>query len=159
MRKDKGSPNKVVYKVNKTTGKLLYASETNALDSYTSKLYASDDYTSDLEPKQYFKIANFDTGTKDVALFKENVIACIKSAGYPAQRFFNNLNDLGLTIDRSNFLYKELKYYPRSLWLSTFARCLGISLHHLFDPSLPEKLKSGEVVVKIQFLPEQTGNK
>lgn len=150
MRENKGSPNKVVYKVNKTTGKLMYTKESDTLKSY-----ASDDYTSDLKPIDLFRVANFELATNYVRLFKTNVNTALKASGYSSRSFFRHLNNSGLKTGRENFLYKELRFYPSILFITTFARCLGISLHHLFDPSLPDKLKSGEVVVKIQFLPDK----
>ena len=152
MRENKGSPNKVVYKVNKTTGKLIYTSESNASGSY-----ASEDYTTDLTEIDHFRIANFELATKQVCTFKQNVKAAVRYSEYSIVNFFKRINSLDVKIGRENFLYKELKFYPSILFVCTFARCLGLQTHQLLDPSLPEKLASGEIVVKIQFLPPKDG--
>jgi hypothetical protein len=154
VRENKGSPNKVVYKVNKTTGKLIYTKESNASESY-----ASEDYTTDLSIIDHFRIANFELATNYVNVFKNNVCAALKHSGHSTRSFFRLLNSRGLKTNRENFLYKELKFYPTILFICTFARCLGLQTHQLLDPSLPDKLATGEVVVKIQFLPPKDGDK
>ena len=154
MRKNKVSPHKVVYKVNKTTGKLIYTSESNASGSY-----ASEDYTTDLKAIDIFRIANFELATKEVQTFKYNVKTAIRQSDCSIVNFFKRLNSLDVKICRENFLYKELKFYPSILYVTTFARCLGLQTHQLLDPSLPDKLATGEVTVKIQFLPEETAVK
>ena len=149
MQENKVLHGKVVYKVNKSTGKLMYTEDSN-----TSNSYASDDYTSELKPIDLFRVANFELATNYVRLFKTNVSAALKASGYSTRSFFKHLNNSGLKTGRENFLYKELRFYPSILFITTFARCLGISLHHLFDPLLPDKLASGEVKVNIQFSKE-----
>ena len=106
-----------------------------------------------------FAIANMIYCKSALDVFRFNVKSAILSAGSSVNSFFKQLNATGLKIDRCNFISGNLRFFPSILWVGTFARCLGLQTHQLLDPSLPDKLASGEVVVKIQFLPPKDGDK
>ena len=106
-----------------------------------------------------FALINFAFSASDCRTIATNVKAAIMQSNTSIVSFFRQLNKLGVKTKRENFMYKELRFFPSILWVGTFARCLGLQTHQLLDPSLPDKLATGEVTVKIQFLPEQTGNK
>ena len=146
MQENKDSTHKVVYKVNKSTGKLMYTEDSN-----TSNSYASDDYTSELKPIDLFRVANFELATNYVRLFKTNVSAALKASGYSTRSFFKHLNNSGLKTGRENFLYKELRFYPSILFVTTFARLLGVSTADILSDELPELVKSGKVKPSINF--------
>lgn len=104
-----------------------------------------------------FALINFAFSASDCKTIATNVKAAIMQSNTSIVSFFRQLNKLGVKTKRENFIYKELRFFPSILWVGTFARCLGLQTHQLLDPSLPDKLASGEIVVKIQFLPPKDG--
>lgn len=129
MRENKGLTRKAVYNVNKSTQKPI---------------------NTEIEP---FVAANFDIASNDLLVFRTNVKFIIQHCNWSIAGFFRSLNKAGIKTARENFIYGNNynKFFPSILFISTFARLLGVSTSDILSENLPDLVKIGKVKPQIKF--------
>lgn len=74
----------------------------------------------------------------DMHLFKENVKWVCFKRGYSLTQVCRELNAHGVKVRRSTLLERDLRRYPSVLYVSTFARVLGVPTWMLLHPDIEQ---------------------
>lgn len=81
---------------------------------------------------------NHNRCVEDMLLFKENVRWVAWKRGYSLTQVCRELNEHGVKVRRSTLLEKDLRRYPSVLYVSTFARVLGVPTWMLLHPEIEQ---------------------
>ena len=90
-------------------------------------------------------MANFIYGFDNIDIWKANVKASLRHCGVTFKAFYPIILSNGIKMCRTRFYRTGHNKFPSFLYITTFSRLLGVPLHHLLNPNLPELLEAGVV--------------